>query len=110
MEKEVECLKCQKWPEEIRKKVEELEKLEIIGNNPIRKDNKEVYKLEIINPDITIKTQDLAYSLEDRKEFKMHIEELLELKVIRNSTSRHRSPAFIVNNHSEQKRGKSRMV
>ena len=40
----------------------------------------------------------------------MHIEELLQLKVIRKSTSRHRSPAFIVNNHSEQKRGKSRTV
>ena len=39
----------------------------------------------------------------------MHIDELLELKVIRSSTNRHRSPAFIVNNHSEQKRGKSRM-
>ena len=39
----------------------------------------------------------------------MHIDELLELKVIRSNTSRHRSPTFIVNNHSEQKRGKSRM-
>ena len=45
IEKQVECLECEKWLEEIRKKVEELEKLEIIGNNPIRKDNKEVYKL-----------------------------------------------------------------
>ena len=40
----------------------------------------------------------------------MHINELLELKVIRKSTSRHRSLAFIVNNHSEQNRGKTRMV
>ena len=32
----------------------------------------------------------------------MHINELLKLEVIRKSTSRHRSPAFIVNNHSEQ--------
>lgn len=39
----------------------------------------------------------------------MQINELLELKVIRNST-RHRSPAFIVNNHREQKQGKSRMA
>ena len=43
-------------------------------------------------------------------EFKTQIEELLQLKVIRRSTSRHKSPAFIVNNHSEQKRGKSRMI
>ena len=40
----------------------------------------------------------------------MHINELLKLKVIRNSTSRHRSTTFIVNNHSEQNRGKSSMV
>jgi len=40
----------------------------------------------------------------------MHIEELLKLGVIRRSTSRHRSPAFIVNKHSEQVREKSRMV
>ena len=40
----------------------------------------------------------------------MHINELLEIIVIRNNTSRHRSSIFIVNNHSEQKRGKNRMV
>ena len=40
----------------------------------------------------------------------MHISGLLMLKVIRKSISRHRSPAFIVNKHSEQVRGKSRMV
>ena len=58
---------------------QELDKLEILGNSPIKEDNNEFYKTEIINPDITIKTQDLTYSLEDRKEFKMHIDELLEL-------------------------------
>lgn len=40
----------------------------------------------------------------------MHIDELLKLGVIRRSTSRHRGPAFIVNKHSEQLQGKSRMV
>ena len=40
----------------------------------------------------------------------MHISELLRLKVIRKSISRHRSPAFIINKHSEQVRGKSRIV
>lgn len=62
-----------------KKKVEELEHLEIIYNNSIRKNNSEVYKLQIINSDITIKTQDSAYSLEDRIEFKIHISELLEI-------------------------------
>ena len=40
----------------------------------------------------------------------MLINDLLKLSVIRKSTSRHRSPVFIANNHSEQMRGKSRMV
>ena len=40
----------------------------------------------------------------------INIKALLQLKVIEPSTSPHRSPAFIVNKHSEQKRGKTRMV
>jgi hypothetical protein len=46
----------------------------------------------------------------DIEEFKMHIEELLKLKAIRESRSPHRSASFIVQNHSEIVRGKSRMV
>lgn len=40
----------------------------------------------------------------------MHINELLKQKLIRKSNSKHSSSAFIVNKHSEIKRGKSRMV
>lgn len=41
----------------LQKRVEELEKLEIVKNNPIGKDNNnEFYKLKIINPDISIET------------------------------------------------------
>ena len=40
----------------------------------------------------------------------MHIDELLEKQYIQKSNSKHNSPAFIVNKHSEQKRGKSGMV
>ena len=40
----------------------------------------------------------------------MLIKELLENKYIQESNSKHNSPAFIVNKHSEQKRVKSRMV
>lgn len=65
-----------------------------------------MYKLEIINSHIPIKTQDLAYILEDRKEFKIHVHELLELNVIKTSTSRHRSVTFIINNHNRQKEEK----
>ena len=40
----------------------------------------------------------------------MHILELLKLGVIRKSISRHWSLAFIVNKHSEQVRGKNKIV
>lgn len=40
----------------------------------------------------------------------MHIKDLQKLKVIQKNISQHRGPAFIVNKHSEQVRGKSRMV
>lgn len=63
-----------------RRAKEKKKYLEIIYNNSIRKNKSDVYKLQIINSDITIKTQDSAYSLEDRIEFKIHISELLEIK------------------------------
>lgn len=37
VEKEKECLDYSRWPEDIKKKVEELKQLKIIGNNPIRR-------------------------------------------------------------------------
>mgnify|MGYP003703247927 CR=1 FL=1 len=40
----------------------------------------------------------------------MHVEELLKLWAIRESRSPHRSAEFIVRNHAEEVRGKSRMV
>ena len=46
----------------------------------------------------------------DREDYKTHINDLLKLYVIRRSDSPHRSAAFLVNKHSEQKKGKNRMV
>ena len=69
-----------------------------------------ICKLDIINPDLVIKTKDIQFGNFEQEECKSHIKSLLDLKVIEPSTSPHRSPAFIVNKHSEQKRGKSRMV
>jgi len=57
-----------------------------------------------------IKTKDIQYENFEQEECKNHIKSLLDLKVIAPSTSPHRSPAFIVNKHSEQKIGKIRMV
>lgn len=46
----------------------------------------------------------------DREEFGKQIQELLELKVIKPSKSPHMSPAFLVENEAERRRGKKRMV
>jgi len=76
-----------------------------LGKDPV------ICKLEIINPDLIIKAKDIQYGNFEQKECKSHIKSLLDLKVIVPSTSPHRSPAFIVNKHSEQKkRKKTRMV
>ena len=44
------------------------------------------------------------------EEFKMHIDILNKLGIIRKTDSRHRTSAFIVQKESERKRGQSRMV
>jgi hypothetical protein len=67
-------------------------------------------KLNIIYLDYIIKTCPIECTPNDIEDFKMHVEELLKLKPIRESQSLHRSVAFIVRNHSEIVRGKSRMV
>ena len=67
-------------------------------------------KINIINPEYIIKTSPIEATPKDIEEFKMHIEELLKLGAIRESRSPHRSAAFIVRNHAEEVRGKSRMV
>uniref|UniRef100_K4A1T1 Reverse transcriptase/retrotransposon-derived protein RNase H-like domain-containing protein n=1 Tax=Setaria italica TaxID=4555 RepID=K4A1T1_SETIT len=72
-------------------------------------DEELVCKLNIINPDYIIKTSPIEATPKDIEEFKMHIEELLKLGAIRESRSPHRSAAFIVRNHAEIARGKSRM-
>ncbi|GLT29446.1 hypothetical protein SLA2020_043150 [Shorea laevis] len=46
----------------------------------------------------------------DRQEFEVQIKELLALGVLKHSSSRHSSAAFMVRNHAEIKRGKARMV
>jgi hypothetical protein len=67
-------------------------------------------KLNIINLDYIIKTSHIKCTPKDIEDFKMHIEELLKLKATRESQSPHRSVTFIVKNHSEIVRGKSRMI
>ncbi|QHG11155.1 polyprotein [Pitaya badnavirus 1] len=97
-----------------------LQKQGIIGTNPLQHWQRNGIKcrLEIINPDITIQDKPLKHVTPLMKDqFKRHTEELLKLKVIRPSTSRHRTMAIMVNSGTtvdpatgEEKKGKERMV
>ena len=99
-------------PKSLEELLQLAEQTRIIGEDPQLhwNKNKILAKLDIINPDLTIKTADMASNLVDKQEFEQQIKELLNLKVIRPSKSRHRSAAFIVRKHSEVKRGKARIV
>lgn len=92
--------------------VSKLEKIGIIGEDIIKywEKDKVFCELKIKNPEYVIKTKNIEPTNQDREDFKMHISELIKLGVIRKSDSPHRSAAFIVKNHSEIIRGKSRMV
>ncbi|KAD4982759.1 hypothetical protein E3N88_19430 [Mikania micrantha] len=52
----------------------------------------------------------MKYSPQDREEFSKQIKELLDLELIIPSKSPHMSPAFLVENEAEKRRGKKRVV
>ena len=52
----------------------------------------------------------MIYSQEDIDDFKVQINELIQMNLIRESKSPHSSLAIMVRKHSEIKRGKARMV
>ena len=52
----------------------------------------------------------MIYSQEDIEDFKIQINELMQMNLLRESKSLHSSLAFMVRKHSEIKRGKARMV
>ena len=64
----------------------------------------------MIDPDKIIRVRPMIYSQEDIENFKIKINELMQMKLIRESKSPHTSPAFMVRKHSEIRRGKARMV
>jgi hypothetical protein len=101
---------------EIQKdKISKIEKLLdlVCSENPIDP-NKSKYwmtaNIKLINPRMTVKVKPMQYSPQDREEFGKQIKELLDLKVIKPSKSPHMSPAFLVENEAEKRRGKKRMV
>ncbi|CAL5429333.1 unnamed protein product [Camellia sinensis] len=105
----------QKFSETIMK----LKNYGIIGDDPMKywSRNQITCKLDLKNPDFTINDRPMKHVTPSMKEsFSKHIEQLLQLKVIRASKSRHRTTAFIVNSGTyidpvtkEERRGKERM-
>ncbi|ADN88182.1 polyprotein [Pineapple bacilliform CO virus] len=91
-----------------------------IGENPLLhwQRNQVICELQIKNPELTIEDRPLKHVTPALKEaMQKHVDKLLELKVIRPSTSRHRTTAMIVYSGTEvdpvtkkEKRGKERLV
>ena len=94
--------------EHIKNLVDRLEKLEILGENVLKYWEKDKVQciLKIKNPDYKINTAKIEATKKDREDYKTHINDLLKLEVIRRSYSPHRSTAFLLNKHSEQKKWK----
>jgi hypothetical protein len=85
----------------------------VCSDNPLDlRISKQVFRasIRLADPSTKIKVAPMQYTKEDRDEFSKQIKELLDAKLIQPSKSPHFSPAFLVNKHSEQKRGKRRMV
>ncbi|QIE08170.1 replicase [Epiphyllum virus 4] len=89
---------------------------DVFGEHPLQgwEKHKTFAKIELKNDDEEIYKPPLHYQPSDLPEFKMHIDEMLRDDYIEEKTNfenkKYSSPAFIVNKHSEQKRGKTRLV
>ncbi|AAO21220.1 putative polyprotein [Badnavirus maculakalanchoes] len=100
--------------------IEEMKRLGFIGDEPLKhwRQNKVTCKLEIKNPDLIIEDKPLKHVTPKMKEvMARHVTALLQSKVIRPSTSKHRTTAIIVESGTEvdpitgkEKRGKERLV
>nr|WET17319.1 polyprotein [Banana streak Musa itinerans virus] len=102
------------------KEIQQLKDLGYIGEEPLKHwaKNRVKCKIEVKNPDLVIEDRPLKHVTPAMKEsMKRHVDKLLELKVIRPSTSKHRTTAIIVQSGTEvdpltgkEKRGKERLV
>ena len=52
----------------------------------------------------------MVYTHHEIQDFNKQVKELLDKGLIRNSKSPHTNSAFMVRNHAEEKRGKTRMI
>nr|WUF06597.1 reverse transcriptase [Angelica bushy stunt virus] len=78
--------------------------------DPSRTKNWMTASIKLIDPRKVCKVKPMKYSPQDREEFAKQIKELLDMKIIIPSKSAHMSPAFLVENEAEKRRGKKRMV
>nr|QVY19275.1 p194 [Agapanthus tungrovirus] len=92
--------------------LKDLETHGFLGEDITRCKSNWVCKFKIMNPDIKITCKAIDESPADKEEFRKQIDEMLKQGLIypAKPDCRHRSAAFIVRNHSEEKRGKARIV
>jgi len=97
--------------EQIIEQQEELCK-ELYSDNSLKfwDKDKTFAKITLLNPNTIIRVKQMVYTHQDIQEFDKQIKELLEKGLIQNSKSPHTSPAFMVRNHAEEKRGTARMI
>ena len=92
--------------------MEQQEKLceKLYSTNPLEHWNKDkaFAKITLSDPTKIIRVRQMIHTYQDILEFDEQIKELLKKKLIRSSNSPHNSPAFMVRNHSEEKRGNIR--
>ena len=113
-------IKNEKFEKRFSSLLKRLEDLGYIGNEPLKywSKNQVTCKLEIINPDLTIQDKPLKHVTPAMQEqFNRHVKALLDIGVIRPSTSRHRTMAIMVNSGTtvdpktgKETKGKEMMV
>lgn len=85
-------------------------------DNPLKywDKDKSYADIQLKDANSIVRVKPMRYNQTDEQEFRVQLRELeekqLAFKSTENNKSPHNSPAFMVNNHSEQKRGKPRMV
>ena len=86
------------------------------GDNPLKYwDKDKAYAdIQLKDANTIVRVKPIRYNQQDELDFKVQLKELedrqLAFKSSEDNKSPHSSPAFMVNNHSEQKRGKLHMV
>lgn len=104
----VQNIEEQLLSEQIKTILEERFSLDLLGN---KNTNTELVEIKLKDPKAEIYVpNNIPYTQRDIEEFKEDMTELIDKGLIRPSKSPHSAPAFYVENHSEIKRAKRRIV